>query len=78
MEATITSKGQVTIPKSVRDLLKLRSGDRVDFVVEGDGTVVLVPVTRSVTALKGMLPRPANAVTVEEMNDAVARGAARK
>ena len=78
MEATITSKGQVTIPKSVRDLLQLRSGDRVDFVVEDNGTVVLVPVTRSVTALKGMLPRPGKAVTLEQMDEAVARGAARK
>jgi AbrB family looped-hinge helix DNA binding protein len=78
MEATITSKGQITIPKSVRDLLQLRSGDRVDFVVEDNGTVVLVPLTRSVTALKGMLPRPGKPVTLEQMDEAVARGAARK
>lgn len=78
MEATITSKGQITIPKSVRDLLQLRSGDRVDFVVDENGTVVLVPLTRSVTALKGMLARPGKAVTLEEMDDAVAHGAARK
>lgn len=78
MEATMTSKGQITIPKSVRDLLQLRTGDRVDFVVENDGTVVLVPVTHSVKSLKGMLPKPAKAVTLDEMNEAIARGVTSK
>lgn len=78
MEATMTSKGQITIPKSVRDLLQLRTGDRVDFVVENDGTVVLVPVTHSVKSLKGMLPKPARAVSLDEMNEAIARGVTNK
>lgn len=78
MEATMTSKGQITIPKSVRDLLQLRTGDRVDFVVENDGTVVLVPVTHSVKSLKGMLPKPARAVTLDEMDEAIARGVTSK
>jgi AbrB family looped-hinge helix DNA binding protein len=75
MEATMTSKGQVTIPKTVRDLLQLRTGDRVDFIVESDGTVVLVPLTRSIKSLKGMLPKPGKTVTLDEMDKAIVRGA---
>lgn len=43
MLATVTSKGQVTIPKEIRDLLHIRTNDKVDFVLEGD-RVVLAPV----------------------------------
>lgn len=78
MEATLTSKGQVTIPKAVRDALKLRTGDRLDFRVTDDGVVTLVPVTRPVAALKGMLPKPKRAVTLVEMDAAIARGSSRK
>lgn len=74
---TITSKGQVTIPKSVRDKLKLRAGDRVDFLVEPDGTVRLVPVTASVKELKGLVPRPERIVGLEGMDEAIARGASK-
>lgn len=76
MEATLTSKGQVTIPKAVRDALHLRTGDRLDFIVEADGTVRVLPITGSVKRLKGMLPRPARTLTLEEMDDAIAKGAA--
>ena len=71
MEATLTSKGQVTIPKAVRDALHLRSGDRLDFVLEADGTVRVLPVKGSVKALKGILPKPARAVSLEEMEQAI-------
>jgi antitoxin PrlF len=43
MLSTVTSKGQVTIPKEIRDLLHIHSNDKVDFVLEGD-KVHLVPV----------------------------------
>jgi AbrB family looped-hinge helix DNA binding protein len=78
MEATMTSKGQITIPKSVRDLLQLRTGDRVDFVVGSDGRVIIVPLTHSVKALKGMLPKPGKRVSLEEMEQAIAGGATGK
>jgi AbrB family looped-hinge helix DNA binding protein len=78
MEATLTSKGQITIPKAVRDALKLRTGDRIDFQVAHDGAVTLVPVTRPVVALKGMLPKPKRAVSLAEMDAAIARGSRRK
>lgn len=76
MEATLTSKGQVTIPKAVRDALHLRTGDRLDFVLEADGTVRVLPITGSVKRLKGMLPKPPRPLTVEEMDEAIAKGAA--
>lgn len=78
MEATLTSKGQVTIPKSVRDALHLRTGDRVEFVLEADGTVRLLPVTSSVTALKGMLPKPAKPVSLAAMERAIRQRAGRE
>ncbi len=76
MEATLTSKGQVTIPKAVRDALHLRSGDRLDFILEADGTVRVLPITGSVKRLKGMLHKPPRPLTVEDMDDAIAKGAA--
>jgi AbrB family looped-hinge helix DNA binding protein len=73
-EATLTSKGQVTIPKKVRDMLHLRPGDRLDFLLEPDGTVRIAPVTASIKDLKGMVPRPAKTLTLKEMDEAIAKG----
>jgi len=78
METTLTSKGQVTIPKVVRDALHLRAGDRLDFVLEPDGTVRVLPITGSVRRLKGMLPAPPKPLTIDEMDAAIAKGAAGK
>lgn len=72
--ATVTSKGQVTIPKKVRDALGLRTGDRLDFVIEGPFRVVLRPGSRNIRDLRGLLHRPGRKpVTVEQMNDAIRR-----
>lgn len=70
--ATLTSKGQVTLPKEVRDRLGLRAGDRIEFV-ETDRGFVVVPVTQDIRAIKGIVPKPRKAVTVEEMNRAIRR-----
>ena len=76
--ATVTSKGQVTIPKEIRDRLKLKQGARIRFTENADGTVTLRAQTRSVLDLVGVLkPKPARHVSVEEMNEAVRRAAAR-
>ncbi len=69
--ATITSKGQTTIPKSVRERLRLKAGDRVEFVVQDDGTALMVPSTVRVADLEGILPAPKQAVSVEAMNRAI-------
>lgn len=78
MHATITSKGQVTIPKPIRDRLRLEPGDKIDFALQEDGDLRVMPVTASVTRLKGMLSKPTAPVSLAEMEAAIARGAARK
>jgi antitoxin PrlF len=76
--ATLTSKGQTTIPKEIRDLLGLAPGDKLDFVVESDGRVVLRPATRDVRELRGMLHKKGRKpVSLEEMDRAIAEGATR-
>jgi antitoxin PrlF len=74
MESAITSKGQVTIPKAIREYLHVKPGDRVKFFMHPDGTVVLLPKL-PVTALRGIVPARGPAITVEEMDDAIAAGA---
>ena len=73
MLATLTSKGQVTIPKQARDTLNLDAGDRVEFIIDDDGRLFILPVTRSVKTLKGMLPKPASPVSLEAMDEAIAQ-----
>lgn len=68
----ITTKGQTTIPKKIREYLHLQPGDRVDFVVDERGKVVLEPATLDVKELEGILHRPGmKAVSTEEMKKAV-------
>jgi len=77
--ATVSSKGQVTIPKAVRELLRIDAGDEVDFVVTERGDVVVRGVSLDVRELRGLLKRPRRgAVSVEEMNAAIFRRHARK
>ncbi len=70
MESAITTKGQATIPKAVREHLGLKPGDRVKFFMHPDGSVVLLPKL-PVTALRGIL-KPKRRVTIEAMNEAIA------
>jgi len=76
-EAKLTSKGQVTIPKSVRERMGLRTGDRIEFVEEAPGEFRIVPVTRDIRALRGIVPRPACPVSLEDMERAVREGVSR-
>ena len=70
--ATLTSKGQLTIPKAVRDSLHLHTGDRVAFVVHSDAEAVLTRVTKSVDEVFAMLYSPAQSrKSVAEMKAAV-------
>jgi AbrB family looped-hinge helix DNA binding protein len=73
MEATLSSKGQATIPKAVRDRLQIKSGDRFKFFFHPDGVMILPKI--STARLKGMIPKPAQPVSLEEMDRAIAEGA---
>jgi antitoxin PrlF len=72
--ATMTSKGQTTIPKAVRDYLNLKPGDQISYTIEDGGRVVLRAKNRSLKDLAGILKRPGQkTLTVEEMNEAIGR-----
>jgi antitoxin PrlF len=75
MESSITSKGQITIPKALRDQLNLAPGDKVKFFIQPDGNLVILPKL-PITALKGMVrSRRAHPPSLEEMDAAIAKGA---
>lgn len=73
MEATLSSKGQATIPKAVRDRLQIKSGDRFKFFFHPDGVIILPKI--STVRLKGMIPKPAQPVSLAEIDRAIAKGA---
>jgi len=76
MESAITVKGQATIPKAIREHLRLKPGDRVKFFVHPDGSVVLLPKVRA-SALRGIIKsRRGRPVAIVEMTEAAAKGAA--
>ena len=72
--ATLTSKGQTTVPKDIRDHLHLRPGDRIEFVIEADGRVMLVLASFDAADLAGALPRPKRPVSLDAMKAAKAGG----
>ena|SRR5215216_898122 len=72
-EATITSKGQVTIPREVREQLRLRQGHRLRFAVESGNRAVITPVSKRLSELADILPKPKRTVSVEEMDDGIRR-----
>jgi AbrB family looped-hinge helix DNA binding protein len=74
MEATLSSKNQVTIPKPVREHLNLKAGDRFKFFLQPDGAVVILPKI-PVSRLKGSVARLDQPVSVEEINAAIEAGA---
>lgn len=76
--ATVTSKGQITIPASVRQALGLDAGDRVLFVELEKGQFALMAATSSIRELKGRYRDPKRApASVDEMNAAIRKRAAR-
>jgi AbrB family looped-hinge helix DNA binding protein len=74
MESALTSKGQATIPKAIREHLGLKPGDRVKFFVNPDGSVAILPKI-PVSALRGIVKSRRRPVTIKEMEDAVIQGA---
>lgn len=75
--ATLTSKGQVTIPKPVRDALGLATGDRVEFAIGPGGEVRLEVPRRQVSDLAGLLHRAGEKrLSLAQMDAAIARSVA--
>ncbi len=73
--STITSKGQITLPKAVRELLALQPGDRLSFIMHDDGTVTVEAETVDLTSLRGVVKPGGKRVTIDQMSDAIRRGA---
>jgi len=70
MSVTMTSKGQVTIPKVIRNRLHLKTGDKLEFVLH-QNSVEVIPISGSVRDLKGMVPKPDKAISLAEMDRAI-------
>lgn len=73
MEATLSSKGQATIPKAVRERLSLKPGDRFKFFFHPDGVIILPKISTS--RLKGIVPKPAWPVSLEDIDAGIKAGA---
>lgn len=74
-DSKLTSKGQITVPKVVRETLALHTGDRVRFVIRDDGTVTVEAESVDLKALRGALKSGRRHVTIEQMSEAIRRGA---
>jgi antitoxin PrlF len=74
--ATVTSKGQITLPKRIRQRLGVKPGDRVSFRERADGSIVVEADTVDLLSLKGMLRPRRRGVSLQQMDEAIARGAA--
>lgn len=69
--AKLTSKGQITVPKEVREALRLQTGDRLAFRIRDDGTVLVEPETLDLMSLRGSVRTAVKGVTVEGMDEAI-------
>ena len=66
----LTSKGQVTIPQDIREELHLSTGSRLKFVIQNN-SILLMPINNKLSDLKGILPKPKQTLTVEQMNNII-------
>ena len=71
MTSTLTSKGQLTVPKEVRERLKLKTGDKIQFMINKEGKIELSPIKARLKDLKGILPPPKKKVTLKDMENAI-------
>lgn len=77
MRATLTSKGQSTVPKAIRDRLHLHPGDQIEFAVREDGRIEILAAPIPVASLKGILPPPSRSVSLADMDQAIRKRAAK-
>jgi antitoxin PrlF len=74
----LTAKGQTTVPMMVRERLGIRYGDTIDFVFQDDGSVAVRSVKHDLLSLEGTLARPRRAVSIEDMDAAIQKTAAKR
>jgi AbrB family looped-hinge helix DNA binding protein len=72
--AAVTSKGQITIPVGIRRKFGIKPGDRVRFIERENGELTLKPKTKSIMDLKGIARYSGKPMTIEEMNETIAKG----
>jgi antitoxin PrlF len=77
MESALTSKGQITIPKAIRDQLNLAPGDKVKFFIQPDGNLVILPKLPA-SSLRGMFRSRVGPVSLEDMQKGIEKGATRR
>lgn len=70
LQSVMTSRGQITIPAEIREKLGLCSGNKLEFLLKDD-QIIILPINRSIRTLKGMLPKPENTLTCDEMNEII-------
>ncbi|MEL6439920.1 MAG: AbrB/MazE/SpoVT family DNA-binding domain-containing protein [Cyanobacteria bacterium J06621_8] len=76
VQARMTKKGQVTIPKQIRDYLHLSTGSKIDFVIDENGDVKVIPLNVAAESLSGILHREGMpTVSLEDMEQAIIEGA---
>ena len=75
MIATVSSKGQVTLPAEARRRLKIKPGSKLEFIIIDQEKIEIIPVMETVTSLKGMVPKPKEPLSLADMEKAIANGA---
>jgi len=78
MIATITSKGQITLPISVRKALKIKTGDKLDLVVTKEGEIRGKPISNNLSSLAEILPPPKQKLSLEDMDAAIRNGSSKR
>lgn len=66
----VTSKGQITIPQSIREQLHLTTESRLKFVIK-DNIVIMMPINNKLSNLRGILPKPPKTISIDEMNNII-------
>lgn len=74
MEATLTSKGQITIPKAIRQQLNLNKGDRLEFLLDKQKIIRIMPKTTSIKKLKGCVAKRKRPVSLKRMQKTIEAG----
>ena len=73
--STLTSKGQITVPKEIREYLKLHTGHRLEFDIALDGQVIMRARNKDVRELKGIVRSPRRKpISIQQMNESIAAG----